>query len=1240
MGLNFVLGTASKDHQAVLLDKLKTSYTDRAHANDKYFYLVPDHIKFGSEVAVLKDLQASFGRGALHYALHQVQVFSLSRLAWYFLKDDPAYQRPTLSQAGLNMLIKRILNDKQDELTLFNGQKMQSGFVRKLAEQLVELRNGNISAADVATLAEQIAVNTPQGQLLQQKLRELQIIYQEFEIKTAGKYLDSADVLALLVEKLKTMDLHNYHFYFAQMETFTAKEKEVLKVLLDQEAEVTVSLVLDKPYANSLPESNNLFNVTGKTFYQLFQLGQASGVSVEWAVVDGVNQTLRNLEDYWIKSTNGATGNQLALVNQNVPGLHVIKANNRFEELQIVASKIHDLVVNHGYEYRDFMVITPEIDLYRNIIDPVFKQQYHFSYFFDLTKKMADHPLVELIAALLTIPKYNYRYYDLMRLLKTELLIPFYNKEDKTRMAPRAFRRQLDLTENAILKYGKEGAHNWLGEEDWQFFDLQTHEEKTADQMKDHEHYITTTINQIRRFIKEILPPFYQALAEAENGREAAVILMQFLAANGVEEQLLKWRDAAMNQHENQAGNVGQKDTDLIVALQIEEVWQTFCGMMDEYVENLGDAPFHQDEFLDLLLSGFEDATYSQVPSALDQILVTEMRTTQLNDRKITFLIGATDNVLPGKFQSESLLSDTDRLSLNNTIEQLTLKENDESQVDEPVLVGEKSLNEISAQRMSNESFVAYQTFLSSSEQLFISYPTTDNSDHLLEISPFVQRLVKFFDLPVKNGRDLNSFADYYGPKEVLRGHLVTLLRDLYLQEGELPSIWYQVYESLKDDPATAAILASLSYHNEAAQLTPKNVIGLYSETLTTAVSKLETYYRNPYEYFLKYGLKLKERPVFELNAADKGTLYHEAFDRLYKELKEGQDLRDLTDEEYQSKMQTIINELLHEPRFAILGSSNRMQFLGKQIGSVIYHMGNTMRKQRAKSASIRTIGTEMMFEAPSEGQEEQNSNHLVGLNVAGGDVKVLGYIDRIDAYHVTSSDENDAPAEHDYLSVIDYKSSDKKFDYQQAYYGTTLQMLTYLNVLAQEENIKKFQQLGVENPAVAGAFYMQIIEPILKANEVKAETIAKKQLQENKMKGIIVDNRDLLEVLDESVKEGNISLIYPFGLLKKATPEHYLNAKASQNVLSPADLGRLLNHNKRLLETGGKAILAGKTDIEPIRFKEEETGLKYSPYLSIMRFDELLGNNYREVDPTLTKKADILKALAEQEIQDEEGEQ
>lgn len=56
MSLKFILGTASYDHHQALVTNLKATFQEKPQ--ERYFYLVPNHIKFESEVSILEALKS------------------------------------------------------------------------------------------------------------------------------------------------------------------------------------------------------------------------------------------------------------------------------------------------------------------------------------------------------------------------------------------------------------------------------------------------------------------------------------------------------------------------------------------------------------------------------------------------------------------------------------------------------------------------------------------------------------------------------------------------------------------------------------------------------------------------------------------------------------------------------------------------------------------------------------------------------------------------------------------------------------------------------------------------------------------------------------------------------------------------------------------------------------------------------------------------------------------------------
>lgn len=174
MSLQFVYGPASCDSAPFLL-KQAQNWLQQAEEH-QVFYLVPNHIKFETEVAVLKQLSEMEEQATT--ASIRLQVFSMSRLAWYFLQHTDYYQATSLTEAGTHMVIRKILIDQKDQLTVFQGEVNQTGFIEQLAQILDELIKGKIGTDDLEKMIEQMATHTLSD--TQQKLKDIQLVYTEY----------------------------------------------------------------------------------------------------------------------------------------------------------------------------------------------------------------------------------------------------------------------------------------------------------------------------------------------------------------------------------------------------------------------------------------------------------------------------------------------------------------------------------------------------------------------------------------------------------------------------------------------------------------------------------------------------------------------------------------------------------------------------------------------------------------------------------------------------------------------------------------------------------------------------------------------------------------------------------------------------------------------------------------------------------------------------------------------------
>lgn len=1192
MSLQFILGSAGRDHRTPMVTAMAHQMT--AQPTDQCYYIVPNHIKFETEVDVLTALKAQVAPDQALFAQTRIQIFSFTRLAWFFMKNEPIYQVPRISTAGLNMLIYQIVQSHADELTIFRGEVDRPGFVSQLTAQLSELKVGQVTAADLLAAIEKLSTTNAD---LQAKLHDLMVIYEAFEQQMLGKYVENTDLLNQLADFLaRQVDLSHAHFYLEGFSQLSAQERKLTAALIERSASVTVALNLDKGYPQTVPEATSLFFQSGKLYHQLYSIARAAGIPVgvdQRAQAPRVSADLIALDDFWQASNTLSPQPQPA---KQVPThIQIVQATNRYVEVSRVATQIRQLVASGQYRYQDFLVMARHLDHYQTVIDPIFKAQ-EIPYFDDADVQMADHPFVELINALFDVNRRDYRYADVFRVLKSELLLP--KDENGEPMALNAYRQALALTENFVLKNGFEGQHWWTQKDDWVYLRFSAGDDEIQTTRNDQ---ITQQINLIRHFVKETLPPFFSRLKAAKTYTDAATVLYQFLDRAGVSAQLMAWRDQAIA-----AG-------DLMRAGQPEQTWATFCQMLDECHSILGDMAFKLADFQALLQSGFEGAKFSQIPSTLDQVTITESGIVQANNRKITFLMGATADDMPDDQIPTSLLADNDRQDLSEQLQ----------------AVDENSyLRDDAATQLAGEPYLNYLAFLSGSERLIFSYPATSDDNHNgLQISPYVERIRQHFNLPVIQAAATPTAEDtailpFVGTRRTTLRHLVQASHDGQLRNVALSKPWLYIWRTLRQDPnygqLTAKLMGSLAYKNVPTKLTKDTVIQLYGQKISTSISKLEEYYANPYAYFLKYGLRLQEREVFDLSPASTGEFFHATLERLMNRVKaeqlnladfDDQQLRELTDDAVGQVLDTTVN-----PQFAVLERSARMRYIRAQLIKTMRQMAKTLREQSSRT-QLRPKQMELKFGLG-------DPHGLAPLSFDLGhqhQVTVRGRIDRLDALQL--KDQNKA-----YLGIVDYKSSEHKFSYQDAYYGQAMQMLTYLDAV--KKNLPELladSSLDPHQAELAGAVYLHLQNPILRAADVLDEDPMLALLKAEQYQGLLLDDPDLLANLDSLFATPDYhgsSLL--FRGLRRGVKGNYTSY--SKMLVNPTELNLLLQHTEGLIKRAANEIFDGKVDLAPTR-EQNKTALQFSPYKSIMQFDPLLTeNNYRDLAPL--KKDDVMTRI------------
>lgn len=1175
MGLKLIYGCQQDDLEAALDRHLTQDY--QSQPNDAFICLVPNHVKFDREVQTLRALGAAIPQQADNgiVASSRIQTLSFSRLLWYFLRDDPMYRRPQLSSSAQAMLLSELLNRYQSDLPIFFGERRRIGFLNQLARQLTEFAQNEFDHDDLQTLTTNLqAQQVPESTTA--KLKELHFIYDHYQDEVLAKFITNEQLMSYLIAQVKTRDFSHYHFYLSRFSQFNQQQILLIKAFLQQGATVYLSLYLT-PSESLTAENHDYFQ---HSFQILQQLGYDSPQALpakdrELVQEKRVSHELQQVEDYWIASNNNQDTSQLDRHLQT-DKVQIWQADSITSEIRAVANYIRELVALKHYRYRDFLIVAADLAPYHASIAAIF-QQNDIPFFSDEETAMTDHPFATFVQGLLTLSQRGWQLTDLMQVLRTELLIP----DD---MSVATFRQHLDWLENYALKYGLRPYH-WYSEKPWQFegpyaqpaTSTQLDQDDPAVQQQQAQF---AAVEQLHQFIAQSLGKWQKQVQQCQTGHEFATALYTLLVQQQVISRLQQWEKAA-----SAAG-------DLTKAQQPQQTYQAFIDLLDDYVTVWGEQPFDLALFTDLLTAGFANTQFSQIPSTLDNVLCSEFGIIQNQSQKVTIVIGATRANLPRQKEQPSLIDDQERDLINQQSQSLGIPQLapslSETAVDLPLRFG--------------------RLFLNSHERLIFSFPKNDDHEQKSTVlSPYVQRLQQFFQIPITRFQDRpqssSRVLDFATSKQGIVGQLLLLARQQKTRGESLPQMWQWVSEQLVKGANASwyqRLFESLDYHNQPVRLTKANVQALYGRRLTTSISRLEDYYMNPYDYFLKYGLRLQKRPLYELDSADTGSFFHDYLDHFIKILQQQDlDLRQLTPKDLAQVNQQLTQSLLDQPEHQMLRGPGQMHYYARRLSKTSAFMTSILQQQ-AQHTLFKPFRTEIQF-----GMGDQLAGLVFPLS-DGRQLIVRGKIDRLDLAQID---------QQDYYQIIDYKSSQHRFDYTRAYYGLSLQLLTYLQSVAQNQ-----AQLKLSSAQPSGAFYLQIADKPFNFAVNKDPQI--ELLKDHRYQGLLIADPAYLNQLDPQLEKN--SPVYPIRYVKR---DDAVKVNNSAQGVNRDELTLLLAHNQALITQAAEEIFSGQLRLAPYRLSDTENGLQYSDYRSVMMFDAMLPENrYRDL-PKLDKKT-MLKQL------------
>ncbi|WP_088042483.1 helicase-exonuclease AddAB subunit AddB [Bacillus sp. EAC] len=1170
MSFQFILGRTGSGKTYSILNEMSKRIKNELK---NIILIVPDQMTFQMEYELVKRQEKK--------ALLNSQVFSFTRLAWKVLQETGGISRIHIGEIGISMILRKIIEERKEELKVFHHVADQQGFYKELSALIAEFKGFKVSDEELATVIHQMEQQSSNDRVfIQQKINDIQIVFEAFNTYMKDKYLDSEDYLNLLIQEIPKSDyLKDSIIYIDGYYDLAPQERSVVEMLMKHCSEVKFSLTLDQPYDDGLPHELNLFHKPAQLYFQMKQLALSLNLSIEAPVICKVNQrgktnALKYFEENFDRRPLKASFDS--------EGLEVISAANRRTEVHAIARDIIRKVRDEGYRYRDIAIFLRNSDSYSHLISTIF-HTYQIPIFIEEKRSMLTHPLFTLLQATFDIIQKNWRYEAIFTAYKTELVYPYDSDVHKNR-------EHLELFENYCIAYGKQGK-KWTKDERWNYRKYRSTDGISIGKT-DEELEFEDLINKERDLLVNPILTLQNELKKAQNVKEMCVALYQYIESMDISRKLQRLKDEA----ESQSNLIESKDHD--------QVWKGFIQLLDECVELIGTEKMSRKTFFQILQTGFLSLQFANVPASLDQVNIADFDHSRLQNIKCAYILGVNEGVIPSKVSEDGLLGDAAREYLQSFGLEVA---------------------PTSKQQLFAENFNIYMGMNRASDCLIVSYPLANDEGKILTPSSIIQRIKTIFptirkrfesgDLTFSATDDQLSYLTNHG---TAISHLVSQVQIWSSQDREVNmDIWWTVYNLLREDgdfkDKLYKVLNSVMYNNIAKPLGEDLSTELYGEELKGSVSRIELFHQCAYAHFARYGLQLQDREIYKFEAFDMGQLFHSALTIIGENLlQEGKSWSGLTNSECEELASKVVDEISPKFQREILLSTNRYLFLKKKMKDVISKVSSILSKQESAGKFI-PIALEVPF-----GAGKQLNSYDLPIDQKRKMV-LNGRIDRIDQ----ASSENG-----DYLRILDYKSTNKELKLSDVYYGLALQLLTYLDIAVANSN----NLLG--KPAdPAGILYFHVQNPIVDVGNkfVGLDDIQNEIFKKFKMNGLLLANRESNILMDEElIEDGGSSDIIPVAIKKSG------EYTAKSKTVNLEQYPMMTNYIKQKFTEAGQQIFQGVVEANPYQQKDK-IPCTYCSFKSVCQFDKnVKGNEYRILPPL--KDDEALHKMIEAVKYDESG--
>lgn len=603
-------------------DYLTTCLRERLERGEECIFIVPEQQTVSTE----RLLQKSGAAGLL------CEILNFERLPNLVKRSEGGLALRFIDKGGKTVLMKLCLDKLSDELQEYGHGSLT--LVKELVSTVTSLKINRINPEELSAVAERMAKGA--NKRLASKLKDLSLIYKEYQSRLTESFADTGDELNRLSELLKTSDFFKGKSVFVDgYYTFTEQEYSVLNEIVRTAKDVFVSFVCDEDdtgiFDETVGAANRLRSFAMTDFKDVF-----------------MPESVRSLDKGLKTAEKLLWHTEREPFSEKAESISLVKCSSRFDEAESAAAEIYRLL-QKGYGFNDIAVVFRNCAAYDGVIDAIF-EKYGIPFHFSVKDSVAVKPLSAFVTGLLEMAASNFSLSSVKKYLKSSFSV-------------------LDTEEiDLLLRYAdswKLKGKAWKSEKDW----LMNPNGYKAELSSDEEELLLA-VNKARKKLRDSVVSAVEELQSKELSLDKGAKLIY--------RHLLECKtDKRLVEASEQLKNGGDADE----AAKLVQLWDVFINIFDQLhllAEGSKTTARELKELIELML---DEYSVGSIPAYSEAVTVGDAKLLRCGGVKAMLILGVLDGEFPSLSSHGGLFTLSDGLELEK--EGISIVKNLDSELNE-----------------------------------------------------------------------------------------------------------------------------------------------------------------------------------------------------------------------------------------------------------------------------------------------------------------------------------------------------------------------------------------------------------------------------------------------------------------------------------------------------------------------------------------------------------------------------